>query len=65
MLNALDKLERSTDKQQFSLRRKLFKLEGELPPVDVMFYYRAIAQLGELADSAERVGDRLQILLAK
>lgn len=65
MLKELDKLERSTDKQQFALRRKLFRLEADLPPVDVMFYYRAMALLGTLADSAESVGDRLQILLAK
>ena len=65
MLKELDKLERRTDKLQFSLRRKLFKMEADLPPVDVMFYYRAMALLGELADGAEKVGDRLQILLAK
>ncbi|RLQ22123.1 TIGR00153 family protein [Seongchinamella sediminis] len=65
MIKELDKLERRTDKQQFSLRRKLFKLEADLPPVDVMFYYRATALLGTLADCAEKVGDRLQILLAK
>lgn len=65
MLKELDKLERRTDKQQYSFRRKLFKLEADLPPVDVMFYYRAIALLGSLADSAEKVGDRLQIILAK
>ena len=65
MLKELDKLERRTDKQQFNLRRKLFRLEGELPPVDVMFYYRAMALLGSLADCAEKVGDHLQILLAK
>jgi uncharacterized protein len=65
MLKELDKLERRTDKQQFALRRKLFKMEAELPPVDVMFYYRAMALLGTLADCAEKVGDRLQILLAK
>ena len=65
MLKELDKLERRTDKQQFNLRRKLFKLEADLPPVDVMFYYRATALMGSLADCAEKVGDRLQILLAK
>ncbi|QFU74208.1 TIGR00153 family protein [Halioglobus maricola] len=65
MLKELDKLERKTDKQQFSLRRKLYKMESELAPVDVMFYYRAMGLLGELADIAEKVGDRLQILLAK
>lgn len=65
MLKELDKLERRTDKQQYNLRSKLHKMEADLPPVDVMFYYRAMALLGTLADSAEKVGDRLQILLAK
>ena len=65
MLKELDKLERSTDKLAIGLRAKLFKMESELPPVDVMFYYRVISLLGELADEAETVGDRLQILMAK
>jgi len=65
MLKELDKLERRTDKQAVTLRAKLFKLESELPPVDVMFYYRVLALLGGIADSAETVGDRLQILMAK
>jgi uncharacterized protein len=65
MLKELDKLERRTDKLAVSLRRKLFKMESELPPVDVMFYYRVLSLLGTLADEAETVGDRLQILMAK
>lgn len=65
MLKELDRLERRTDKQQFDLRRKLWRMESDLPPVDVMFYYRAMSLLGQLADAAEKVGDRLQILLAK
>lgn len=65
MLKDLDKLERRTDKMAVSLRSKLFKLESELPPVDVMFYYRVLSLLGTLADEAETVGDRLQILMAK
>lgn len=65
MLKELDKLERSTDKLANTLRAKLFKLESELPPVDVMFYYRILSLLGTVADDAENVGDRLQILMAK
>jgi predicted phosphate transport protein (TIGR00153 family) len=65
MLKALDKLERETDKQATSLCKKLFKIEKDLPPVDVMFYYQVITLLGSVADSAESVGDRLQILMAK
>ena len=38
---------------------------GELPPVDVIFYYRVMWLLGSVADEAEAVGDRLQVLMAK
>ncbi len=65
MLKELDKLERRTDKLAVSLRGKLFRMETDLPPVDVMFYYRVFALLGTLADEAEKVGDRLQILMAR
>lgn len=65
MIKELDKLEARTDKQAIALRAKLFKLEADLPPVDVMFYYHVIVLLGSLADSAEQVGDRLQILIAR
>lgn len=65
MLKELNKLEQRTDKQAVSLRRKLFKVETGLPPIEVMFYYQIISLLGEVADNAESVGDRLQILLAR
>ncbi len=65
MIKELDKLERRTDKLATSLRAKLFRMESELPPVDVMFYYRVISLVGAVADEAETVGDRLQILMAR
>jgi uncharacterized protein Yka (UPF0111/DUF47 family) len=65
MLKELDKMERRTDKLSVSLCAKLFKLESELPPVDVMYYYRVMALLSKVADDAEIVGDRLQLLMAK
>lgn len=65
MLKLLDKMERRTDKMAIDLRGKLFRMESELPPVDVMFYYRVLSLMGSLADEAEAVGDRLQVLMAK
>ncbi len=65
MLKALDKLERATDKSATALRTRLFKIEKDLPPIDVMFYYRVISVMATVADHAESVGDRLQILMAK
>ena len=65
MLKELNKLEAKTDKQAIALRLKLFKLEAKLPAVDVMFYYEIIGLIGGVADAAESVGDRLQILIAR
>lgn len=65
MLKELNRLEGKTDKQAIALRFKLFKLEAKLPPVDVMFYYEIIGLIGGVADAAENVGDRLQILIAR
>ena len=65
MLKELNRLEGKTDKQAITLRRKLFKIEAKLPPVDVMFYYEIIGLIGGVADAAENVGDRLQILIAR
>lgn len=65
MLKDLDKMERRTDKMAVDLRARLFRMESELPPVNVMFFYHVLSLLGTLADDAEAVGDHLQVLMAK
>lgn len=65
IINDVNQLESESDKIQHTIRTKLFPLEADLPPVDVMFYYRAVEWLGELADAAQKVGSRLEVLLAK
>jgi predicted phosphate transport protein (TIGR00153 family) len=65
MIHQLDEIEDDTDTMQISLRTGLMALETELNPVDVMFLYQIIEWVGDLADLAERVGARLEILLAK
>ncbi|MBT4974665.1 MAG: TIGR00153 family protein, partial [Gammaproteobacteria bacterium] len=41
MVKKINVLEHDTDTAQNDIRNKLFLLESNLPPVDVMFYYRA------------------------
>lgn len=65
ILRELGTVEKDTDRMQISLRATLRGLESELPPVDVMFLYKIIEWTGDLADLAERVGSRLQLMLAK
>jgi len=65
MIKELDRIEKDTDVIQIRIRAKLFEIERDLPPVDVMFLYRIIDWTGDLGDRAQRVGSRLQIMLAK
>ncbi len=61
----LDVIEQDTDEQQVVLRGELFKLEEDLHPVNVMFIYKIIEETGGIADRAQRVGSRLQLMLAR
>lgn len=65
IIEDINSLESRSDKIQHEIRTKLFPLEQNFPPVDVMFYYRAVEWLGKLADVAQKVGSRLEVLLAK
>lgn len=65
MLSELGEIESETDKMQEGLRKTLFKLENDLGPVDVIFTYRLIDWVGNIADNAERVGSRLSLMLAR
>jgi predicted phosphate transport protein (TIGR00153 family) len=65
MIAELDLIEDDTDTMQIGLRKDLLALENDLNPVDVMFLYNIIEWVGELADISERVGSRLELMLAK
>lgn len=65
LIEELDRLERETDGQQVAIRATLFKLENEMPPVDVIFLYKIIDWVGELADRAQKVGGYLHRLVAR
>jgi predicted phosphate transport protein (TIGR00153 family) len=64
MIEKLDQIETHTDEQQTVLRTALFQIEKTLDPIDAMFLYEVIQLTGEIADMAERVGRRLELLLA-
>jgi predicted phosphate transport protein (TIGR00153 family) len=65
MIKKVNELEHETDVAQEIIRNKLYLLESSLPPIDVMFYYRAIEWLGETADAAQKVGSRFEVMLTK
>jgi predicted phosphate transport protein (TIGR00153 family) len=59
----LDQIENDTDELQARLRGRLFEMEAGLPPVDVIFLYRVIELIGDIGDTAERIGRRLELLI--
>lgn len=64
LIEELDQIETDTDDKQAALRAALFAIEDTLNPVDAVFMYQVIELIGEIADMAERVGRRLELLLS-
>lgn len=64
LIEELDKIETETDDQEVVVRAALFAVEHDLEPVNVIFLYDVIGLIGEIADMAERVGRRLELLLS-
>ena len=64
MVTMVEKVERKSDDQQQALRAKLRKYEADLSPIDAVFLYQLLSQIGEIADSAEKVSHRAQIISA-
>lgn len=65
MVAELHVIENETDDIQIKLRASLYVLENDLPPIDVMFIYKIIEWIGDLADASQSTGNRLQLMLAK
>jgi uncharacterized protein len=65
MITKLDEIESDTDNLQSAIRSKIFEIESEMPPIEVMFLYKIIEGTGEIADKSQGVGSRLQLMLAR
>jgi len=65
MVDQLNKIESDTDQMGLELARSVFANEDNMKPVSVVFWYDLIHMIGDLADYAEKVGNRLRLLLAR
>ncbi|MGL5726393.1 MAG: TIGR00153 family protein [Plesiomonas sp.] len=65
MITELDHIEDDTDHLQILLRQTLLTLEDQFNPIDVVFLYKTLEWVGDLADQALRVGARLELMLAR
>ena len=63
-LQALEKREDEVRKLVKDLRRKIFRLEGKLEPLEAMFLYQLVDRLEMIARGSERIGNRLLILIS-
>ena len=65
MIVTLDKIEHDSDEKLAEIRHSIFELEKDLSAIDVIFLYKLVQWIGELADFAQTVGGKLQILIAR
>ena len=65
MIANLNRVEDEADVTEAALARRLFEVEDRLPPVTVVFWYRLLDLIGDLADYAQKVGNRLRLLIAQ
>lgn len=63
MILELGRLETETDRQLDAAARKLFSIEDDLG-VATIFWHQVLRQIATLADLAERMGNRLRLLMA-
>jgi predicted phosphate transport protein (TIGR00153 family) len=64
MVDELNRIESDTDDLAEVIQRRLFALEGELG-VSTVFWYQLVNWIADLADYAERVGNRIRLLIAR
>jgi predicted phosphate transport protein (TIGR00153 family) len=65
MVVDLKQTEEITDDLAKELNRVLFSMEDQLKPVSVIFWYKLIKEIGEVANHSENVGDRILLFLAR
>lgn len=61
----LDKVEHESDVLGVQVRLELFAIESSLNPVNVMFLYKLIEWVGDIADQSQIVGNRMLYLIAR
>ena len=65
MIDNLNNIETDTDEIASHLLSQMFAHEDEFDPVSIIIWHRLINWIGDLANYAERVGNRLRLLIAR
>jgi predicted phosphate transport protein (TIGR00153 family) len=65
MIDELNKIESDTDVLAITVMRRLFQREDEIGAVSTIMWDRVIHWIGDLANFAERAGNRHRLLIAR
>ncbi|MDA1028416.1 MAG: TIGR00153 family protein [Bacteroidetes bacterium] len=65
MIDRLNDAEQESDNTGAAVSRALFAHEDQINPVSVIFWYRLLEWIGDTADYAEAVGNRLRLMIAQ
>ncbi len=64
LVAAVEKAEWEADRAQYTLSQLLFAQEDSMKPTDIFLWFRIYGELGQLANHAEKTGDRLRRMLS-
>lgn len=64
MVAEIEKGEWEADRLQYTVSQKLFALEDQMKATDIFLWFRIFGELGQLANFAEKTGDRLRRMLS-
>jgi len=65
MVSELNLAEHNADKVQDQIAKQLFAHEDEMKPVAVFMWSKIFNKIGDLANHAENVGDRIRLFIAR
>ncbi len=65
MITVLTEMEHEADLRQHDLLKKLLTLEEELGALNIVLWMRVFQCAGDIANGAEKVGNRLRLFLSK
>lgn len=65
MIDELGRLEHEADLVQDDLARRLFAIEDEIKPASLLMWNKIFNKIGDMANHAERMGNRLRLFFAQ
>ena len=65
MIDEVSKAETEADNLEDMLVKKMFEVEDQMKPVDVVFWYKVFEWIGDLADYSKKTGSRLRLMIAQ